>query len=151
MADLKDTRVSAKNQNLDEDNSAVLTEAVRSFPSEKPFPEKMTSPWISDGLTLGSDEFLDDLKKHHNEICLYGDTHMTRLIGYYEDDNDCYYLVSGLNGDKTRLMSCVGGLLSLKKYLPEQVYKGIESTFSLNGSEPTDTFKVENTQTNHSQ
>lgn len=101
------------------------------------------SPWVTGDVPVGSKAFLEELEGHHNEICLYGGTHMTRLIGYYEDDDDCYYVVAGRYGDKTIRLSCVGGLLSLKHYLPEEVYQGIESTFALNGSEATETFSIQ--------
>lgn len=68
---------------------------------------------------------------------------MTGLIGYYEDDEDCYYMVSGKNGDGIQLMSCVGGLASLKQNMVAELYHDIEHSFSLNGSKPTETFKIE--------
>jgi hypothetical protein len=119
---------------FDEDMSIILSALPESDPGD--------STWITGDLAVGSEDFLEELKAHSNEICLYGNTNMTRLIGYYEDDDECYYVVRGRYGDKVGLLSCVGGLLSLKKYLPEAVYQGIENTFAQNGSDAEENFQV---------
>lgn len=124
------------------DRASVRDDDMSLILSAIPNIENNLSPWISQETMAGTDKFIADLQSHHNDICLFGGTHMTRLIGYYEDDDDCYYRVSGMNGDKTRLMSCVGGLASLKDNLTAELYNDIEHSFSLNGSESTDKFEI---------
>lgn len=126
--------------NVPVERAAVRAEDMNLILASVPDPEE--HHYITGDLAVGSEAFLEDLKTYHNEICLYGGTEMTRLIGYFEDDDDCYYMVAGRYGDKARLLSCVGGLISLKKYMPEAVYNNIENIFALNGSEATDSFEI---------
>ena len=58
-----------------------------------------------------------EIKEFGNQIVLYsGDLY--RLIGYADGKDDYYYIMKNLRGVKS-WQSCVGGIVPLKKYLPE--------------------------------
>lgn len=68
--------------------------------------------------------------KHCGELVL-DSFEIVRLDGLHDEpDDDYYYLVSGRNGRV--FVSCVGGLIPLKDYLPEDVYGKLEYVFNLN-------------------
>jgi|WetSurMetagenome_2_1015567.scaffolds.fasta_scaffold831337_1 hypothetical protein len=59
-------------------------------------------------------------QKHFNEIGIYGGTDITRLIGYAEDAEDCYYILrypSKMWKDRYSDVWCsmVGGWFSIKR------------------------------------
>jgi hypothetical protein len=72
---------------------------------------------------LNIDKEQEYCRKHFNEIGIYGGDSITRLIGYSEDESDCYYILRFLpvwNDDfsgftnKTVHCSMVGGWYSIK-------------------------------------
>lgn len=73
------------------------------------------------------DDLLNKCKKHFNEIGLFGDTDICRLIGFGEDEEDFYYKVMRPIGEIT-YASAVGPWESLKGFYPR--YVQLESQFS---------------------
>ncbi len=94
------------------------------------------------------DGLIEELKPKLNDIGIIGDTNLCRLIGFHEDDDDFYYHVLYMNGhnrhsDKNDVyFSMVGRFETLKGVLPEESYKRMESTFSLNGAPPSKEFII---------
>jgi hypothetical protein len=66
------------------------------------------------------DKFRRFCKRHFNELGIYGGTEITRLIGYSEDADDCYYILLAPPEEykgkcKEIHASMVGGWYSIKK------------------------------------
>lgn len=79
-----------------------------------------------------NEKFMKECKKVFNHIGLLYDTDIVRLIGYAEDDDDCYYLVlqpDFLGKHKVVWASMVGAFESLKNcHYPR--YKQLENQMS---------------------
>lgn len=76
----------------------------------------------------------------HNHIGIVHDWKLVRLIGYCEDEMDCYCWTKDRHGKEVKC-SMVGAFESLKGKLDR--YDQLESGFALNGCPPTDEFKIE--------
>ncbi len=91
---------------------------------------------------------IKDLKTKFNDIGIIGDTDLCRLIGFHEDDDDFCYHVLYMNGHNhfsdrnDSYFTMVGRFETLKGVLPEESYKRMESTFSLNGAPPSEEFII---------
>ena len=94
------------------------------------------------------DDIIEDLKTKFNDVGIIGDAELCRLIGFHEDEMDNYYHVLYMNGhyrysDKNDgYFTMVGCFESLKGILPDESYKRLESTFSLNGAPPSEEFII---------
>lgn len=91
----------------------------------------------------------EELKPHHNELCLLYDTDIVRLIGVGVDDMDLYYIVQNKNhrpidGGSERVLwtSAVGGIIPLKGILPQDSYERAYNTLTYNGCPITPEFLV---------
>lgn len=65
-------------------------------------------------------KYQKECRKHFNELGIFGGTDLTRLIGYGEDEDDCYYLLCYPPEEyggvcKEVYASMVGGWFSIKK------------------------------------
>ena len=95
-------------------------------------------------------EMIEELRPHHNELCLLYDTDIVRLIGVGEDDMDFYYIVQNMNHrsvskDGTTVVWCsaVGHIRPLRDILPSDSYERADNVHAPNGCQPTDEFLVE--------
>ena len=77
-------------------------------------------------------DVLEECQKHFNEIGLFGDMDMCRLIGYAEDEYDCYYktMHPSILGDEPKIVyeSAVGAWETMKGIYPR--YEALEHQFS---------------------
>lgn len=75
-------------------------------------------------------EILKEIEEHRHELCLYL-MDLYELIGFHEDDDDYYYEVINIQGQK-QYLSCVGGFIYLKEKLSDKEYEGLELLWKLN-------------------
>lgn len=75
-------------------------------------------------------EILKEIEHHKHELCLYL-MGLYELVGFHEDDDDYYYEVLDIKGQK-QYLSCVGGFIFLKDRLTEREYVGLERLWELN-------------------
>lgn len=75
-------------------------------------------------------EILKEIEEHRHELCLYL-MDLYELIGFHEDDDDYYYEVINIQGQK-QYLSCVGGFIYLKEKLSADEYHGMEMLWKLN-------------------
>ena len=81
-------------------------------------------------------ELIDFVEKYKNTVCLmYGDT-LVRLLDFYEDDADYYYVAESpwFEHESLRVVrySAVGGCVALKGYIPEDDYQYVLGNFNFN-------------------
>lgn len=80
-------------------------------------------------------------------------TEVTRLIGYGEDESDCYYIFKGMNGN-IRWSSCVGGFIALDRLIGQghvetedgdiwDDFVRLDNVLKLNGSPREKEFRLE--------
>ena len=72
-----------------------------------------------------------EAEKLFDHICIMVDCTNQRVIGYYEDENDSYYVVKSLKGKITH-HSMVGTIISLKDQLNEKDYQYLDYRFKVN-------------------
>jgi hypothetical protein len=82
------------------------------------------------------DDAIAFVETHKGELMLdYFD--VVRLIGFDEDDDDCYYKVQAVKRG-VYSTSCIGWLIPLKGVLPKEDYSDLERVFNLNVGVETD-------------
>lgn len=91
-----------------------------------PSPIKDIEEKVVDNKTLIEQE----VKDYGNQIVLYSGE-LYRLIGYADGKEDYYYITKDMRGRRS-WQSCVGGIVPLKKYLPEKDYEHLDNLFELN-------------------
>jgi hypothetical protein len=90
------------------------------------------------------DEIADEMRPFHNHIGIIYDSTLVRLIGVAQDEMDLYYIVTKNDHRENRpevYYSYVGWFESLKGKTDR--YDNIDRVFALNGSPPTEEFRVE--------
>ena len=75
-------------------------------------------------------EYLEEVKKMFNHICLVSDSEIVRCVGMSEDVLDLYYICIDRQG-KRKHYSMVGPCISLMETYPR--YSQLERIFELNG------------------
>ena len=82
------------------------------------------------------DDVITFVEEHKGELMLdYFD--VVRLIGFDEDNDDCYYKVQAVKRG-IYSTSCIGWLIPLKGVLPKEDYSDLERVFNLNVEIETD-------------
>jgi len=81
-----------------------------------------------------SNQYKEFIEAHKFELML-DMFEVVKLIGYSEDQNDCYYVVYSLKRGEVH-SSCVGKLIPLKDVIPENDYKYLMRVFDLNTPTP---------------
>jgi len=73
-------------------------------------------------------------KQHDGELVLETTGHeLYRLIGFMSDDEDYYWNLREFGRRcKEHYDSCVGGLIPIKDYLPEEIYDNLERVWFIN-------------------
>jgi hypothetical protein len=79
-----------------------------------------------------------------NDICLFGDCELGRIVGLAETDEDYYYIAKKLHGERV-LLSCVGSVLSLKAYVPKDHYANMDAIYAANHCGPVNEIVIEHT------
>jgi len=73
---------------------------------------------------------LKQIKKHNGELVL-DLFEVVKLEGFYEDEEDYYYIYRNLIGEKI-YSSCVGSFIPLKSQLNRKYYNELLRIFNLN-------------------
>lgn len=83
-----------------------------------------------------------ETRKRHNELVLTHTGHVVRLIGFYDGEDDYYYIVKNTNGVEPRhsYWSCVGGLVYLKDRLEQDEYESLDRTCEYAGCEKAEAY-----------
>ena len=85
------------------------------------------------------EEIIAEMRMMHNDIGLYGDTEVCRLVGFGEDACDWYYVLQTLKG-KRFYGSVVGPFESLRGVYSR--YDILDNMFALNGCPHADEFVI---------
>jgi len=93
------------------------------------------------------DDFIEEWKPFHNDICIFYDLFLARLIGVRETGEDWYYIYKMLDG-KVERGTAVGWCVSLKATYPIKRYEHMEHIFHMNQSKREDAFKIEKYESN---
>lgn len=93
-------------------------------------------------IMLTLENFKNEMSQYHNDICIISDIELCRLIGIAETEEDFYYIIKDLRGNKI-YSSAVGWCVSLKNTYPEKHYARLENIFTINGSVPEKEFIIE--------
>jgi len=95
-------------------------------------------------LTL--EKLANEMRPHHNEICIMFDSQLVRLIGVSQDDHDLYYIVQPDKSrwDDTKIVhaSAVGHIQPLRGAIPLDAYERMDKIFELKGRAPVEHFLV---------
>jgi hypothetical protein len=88
---------------------------------------------------MSKKSILEEARDLHNHICILFDHDLVRVIGYHEDEIDCYYKVCDANG-KIWCATAVGYCVSLKDIYPR--YDILDDSFNRNHCPRTKVFEV---------
>ena len=80
---------------------------------------------------------LKEIGEHLNEIVVDQALNLSRLVGFAESEEDCYYILESRTGTQA-YHSCVGKLIYLHD-IEQDDYIMIENLFRINGSVGTET------------
>ena len=90
-------------------------------------------------MTLSDETVSEKLKENVvailNDLCLFGNCELGRMVGFIETEEDYYYSVAKLHGERV-LISCVGSVLSLRGCIPEDHYANMDAIYTANGCGP---------------
>lgn len=82
------------------------------------------------------DKILEECKEMFNDICL-SFTHVYRLVGFMEGEDDYYYIFDDYRGNRNYVSCCIC-IDSLKNKVSQ--YEALEMMFTLNGCPPAEEF-----------
>lgn len=82
-----------------------------------------------------------EAREIHNHLVITPACTIERVIGYAEDDMDCYLIMKNMLG-KTHWSTCVCWCDDLKPCLSKTDYEKWDECFSYNNCPHTDTFEV---------
>jgi len=91
-------------------------------------------------LTL--DKLADEVREFHNDVCIYGDAMLVRLVGVAEDKDDLYYILRQSYHTGEYSASAVGPIVSLRPIYPAERYENLDKALELNGAPKSDKFIV---------
>lgn len=83
-----------------------------------------------------------ETQQHFNELVITPGGHVGRLIGFYDGEDDYYYIVLNMYGAEHRqtYWSCVGALIYLKNQISAEEYDVLDRTAELAGAPKADAY-----------